>query len=270
VDKERVVWTRSSDGAMVATVHGYESGSGATLLSTLNDRVTVSSTDGMTAERRVEAATRGGAPIVTGIARLLLQAIRGGRYTVSAEVKSQGGTDPTISAKILDDLGYSDYVRVTRGTYATRPAASANNQNQFYVATDTKALYYNDDGTRWIQLAGPQEASTITTPSSGFGAHYLNYNTTFRYWKDALGYVHVVGEINDDGTALASVASNAIIWDGFPAGYRPTNRSYFTVEGNSNTPNHILINTSGQLRVSDNATNANRYMNFGHITFPTF
>lgn len=275
-DKKRVVWRRTSNGSYVASSETYESGSGASLLTVSQDRVnnaiptTNTLTNGATLQRIIEAYSTGGNPIITQAARLVLEAVRGGRAAVRAEIKAQAApTDPSMSATILDDLGYSDFTRVTRGTYSTRPTAGTTNQGQFFFATDTKALYYNDDGARWIQLAGPQEASTITTPLTGFGTHYVNYLSSFRYWKDALGYVHATGEINDDGTGLASIAANAVIWDGFPAGYRPVDRKYLKVGGNPGVQS-LLINTSGQIRVDDNAANTTRYMNIGHITFPTF
>lgn len=275
-DKKRVVWRRTSDGSYVASTEVFESGTGASQLTVKQSRVNngIAGTNTLsnfaTLQHIIEAYSSGGNPIITQAARLVMETIRAGRASVRAEIKAQGaGSDPSMSATILDDLGYSDFTRVTRGTYSTRPTAGTTNQGQFFFATDTKALYYNDDGARWIQLAGPQEASSITTPLTGFGTHYVNYLSSFRYWKDALGYVHATGEINDDGTGLASIAANAVIWDGFPAGYRPVDRKYLKVGGNPGVQS-ILINTSGQIRVDDNAANTTRYMNIGHITFPTF
>lgn len=174
--------------------------------------------------------------------------------------------------KFLDSDGVSDFIYLSYGTYAARPAATASSKGWAYYATDTTALYVNLTGAAWKQIAGPQEANTITTPSTGFANNYINYNNTFRYWKDPDGIVHCVGEFNDAGVPAAVRTANAIIWDGFPAGYRPAVRSYFSIETNvAGATNHILINTSGQIRVSDNyGTNPGAYSNLGHITFPTF
>jgi hypothetical protein len=272
-DKKRIVWRRSTDGSYLASVEAVDAtgNPAGTRLAYLKAQARM---DSMASSDQVRAilqayGTGGANP---GRAAVIANYMRGasGSASVWVEVKKESGAaDPTLSPMVLDETGYSDWVRVTRLVYASRPAASTANQNQFFFATDTKALYYNDDGTRWIQLAGPQEASTITTPSTGFGTHYVNYNTSFRYWKDALGYVHVTGEINDDGTGLASLSANAVVWDGFPAGYRPTSRLYVRANGNPAT-NRFLINTSGQIRVDDNGANSTRYSNFGHFTFPTF
>lgn len=279
-DTKRITWRRTSDGAYVASSEGYESGSGATQLDVVQDRVEVpgvASSVGAKARRVLEARAR---RTVTGTietewVRLIVEAIAGGGGAVRVETTPELGTDPTYSAYLLDDKGYSDWVRVLVGTYAARPTASGSNENQFYWTTDKSQLFFNPNGATWVLLYGPMEASAITTPSTGFGTHYLNYTSSFRYWKDSFGIVHVVGEINDDGTGLASVSSasgGAIIWDGFPSGYRPIGRSYFPLETNvAGAMNHILINTSGQIRVSDNfGNNPGRYMNFGHLTFPTF
>jgi hypothetical protein len=185
-------------------------------------------------------------------------------------VKHRSGAS-SADRKILDSDAVSDFIYLSYGTYAARPAAAAANKGWAYYATDTTALYINLTGAAWKQIAGPQEANTIFTPSTGFGTHYVSYTAArgLSYWKDPDGYVHVVGEINDDGTGLASVAANALIWDGFPVGYRPIARLYLKVGGNPGVQS-LLINTSGQIRVDDNSANTTRYMNFGHLTFPTF
>lgn len=185
-------------------------------------------------------------------------------------VKSRTG-GVTALRLLLDSDGKSDFIYFSFGTYAARPAASPSNQGWAYYATDTTALYINLTGGGWKQIAGPQEANTIFTPTTGFGTHYVSYTAArgLSYWKDADGYVHVVGEINDDGTGLASMAANALIWDGFPVGYRPIARLYLKVGGNPGVQS-LLINASGQIRVDDNSANTTRYMNLGHLTFPTF
>jgi hypothetical protein len=270
-DKKRIVWRRSTDGSYLASVEAVDATGNppGTRLAYLQAQARMDSMANSDQVRAVlQAYGTGGA--FPGRAAVIANYMKNGRSSVWVEVKSEASSaDPTLSPTILNELGYSDWARVTRLAYASRPAASTSNQNQFFFATDTKALYYNDDGTRWIQLAGPQEASTITTPSTGFGTHYVNYLSSFRYWKDALGYVHATGEFNDDGTGLASMAANALIWDGFPAGYRPIDRKYVKVAGNPGVQS-LLINASGQIRVDDNAANTTRYMNIGHITFPTF
>jgi hypothetical protein len=270
-DKKRVTWRRTSDGSYMASVEGYESGSGATLLSVVKDRVEARAlTAGAKVQRILEATSWNSAGAnKTDIARIIMEAIAGNGGSVRVETKGESGVDPSFSLKILGDDGSSDWVRIVQGTYAARPAAITAYKNQLYYATDTKALYLCIDGASWTQISGPQEASTITTPATGFGTHFINYNNSFRYWKDPLGYVHITGEINDDGTGLASLAANAIIWDGFPAGYRPIDRKYVTAIGNPGV-NQILINTSGQIRYSDNGGAVTRYMNFGHLSFPTF
>jgi hypothetical protein len=274
-DKKRVTWRRASDGSYMASVEGWESGSGATQRSVVQQRVggaQSTQTIGALSQHIIEALTKGGAPIVTDVVRMIVEAKRGGGGAVRLETTPEGSADPARSVYLLDDVGYSDYVRVIHVlNIAARPAASAANQHQFCV-TGTGQVFFNWDGATWIQLAGAQDPATVNQPSTGFGTHYINYTAAwaFQWWKDAFGYVHVVGEINDDGTALASLAANTLVWSGFPAGSRPARRMYFTVEGNSGTPNHFRFNTSGEIRVSDNAANNTRYSNFGHITFPTF
>jgi hypothetical protein len=189
-------------------------------------------------------------------------------YSPTTWIEANTKVGPTNLNKIEQAL--ADSTRLFSGLYSAIPAASASYLNKFYYATDKLALFGCFDGATWTQLTGIPV--TITTPATGFGTHYVNYNSSFRYWKDPDGYVHCMGEINDDGTALAAVAANSIIWDGFPAGFRPPMRMYFEVETNvSGQTNHLLFNTSGQIRVSDNyGANPGRYMNLGHITFPTF
>jgi hypothetical protein len=271
-DTKRTVWRRQSDGSYLASNEAYETGAAGAMMTVLIDRVQrTGMVSGDQVRRLIEARGTGGA--FPGRAAVVANYMRNDFSSIWVEVKKESGSaDPTLSPILLRDDGYSDWYRAVNGLYSTRPAAGVGNKNQFYWASDTGQLFFNPTGSAWLLIYGPMEASAITTPSSGFGTHYVNYTSSFRYWKDPMGYVHAVGEINDDGTALAATAANSIIWDGFPAGYRPIGRSYFELETNvAGATNHILINTSGQIRVSDNyGANPGRYMNFGHITFPTF
>jgi hypothetical protein len=268
-DTKRTVWRRQSDGSYLASNEAYESGAAGSALTVLLDNVQrTGMASGDQVRRLIQAYGTGGA--FPGRAAVVANYQRGANAQVYVEVKKESASaDPTLSSILLRDDGYSDWYRAQNGLYSTRPAAGVGNKNQFYWASDTGQLFFNPTGSAWLLIYGPMEPSAITTPTTGFGTHYVNYLNSFRYWKDPLGYVHATGEINDDGTALASMAANTIIWDGFPAGYRPIDRKYLKVAGNPGVQS-ILINTSGQIRVDDNGANTTRYMNLGHITFPTF
>jgi hypothetical protein len=268
-DTKRTVWRRQSDGSYLASNEAYETGAAGAMMTVLMDRVQrTGMVSGDQVRRLIEARGTGGA--FPGRAAVVANYMRNDFATIWVEVKKESASaDPTLSPILIRDDGYSDWVRATNGLYSTRPAAAVGNKNSFFYASDTGQLFHNTTGSAWTLISGPPEASAITTPTTGFGTHYVNYLNSFRYWKDPLGYVHATGEINDDGTGLASMAANTIIWDGFPAGYRPIDRKYLKVAGNPGVQS-ILINTSGQIRVDDNGANTTRYMNLGHITFPTF
>lgn len=193
----------------------------------------------------------------------------GGQATIEKVIPTTDTAGATLAVftKRLSGSTINDLAGIT--AWADGTAAGNKTTVHAKVSAGTsivKTLLDANGNSDYLFSAAP----TITTPSSGFGTHYVNYNTTFRYWKDVMGYVHIVGEINDDGTGLAALTANTLLWSALPSGYRPTVRTYFTAESSGATLNRILINTVGEIRISDNTANASRYMNLGHITFPTF
>jgi hypothetical protein len=269
-DKKRITWRRTSDGSYMASVEGYESGSGATQVTTVKDRVEARAlTAGAKVQRILEATSWNAAGASkTDIARIIMEAIAGNGGSVRVETKGESGSDPSFSLKLLGDDGSSDWVRIVQGTYAARPAAITAYKNQFYYATDTKALYLCIDGASWTQISGPQEASSITTiaDTTALSNGWSIYNH-FRYWVDPLGYAHIIGELNC-GTKTAGTA----IWT-LPTAMRPLWRSYFwgTMGGSGAAgAGGVMVSTTA-LQVSDEgAMVGGTVIHLPHMVWPTF
>lgn len=87
-----------------------------------------------------------------------------------AETAIAGKADVTA----LDGLATETYVDAAvasgtsqAGTLAARPAASADNAGQFYVATDVNGgTLYRSNGTSWVQAGAPVEVITTVVKSA--------------------------------------------------------------------------------------------------------
>ena len=121
--------------------------------------------------------------------------------------------------------------------------------------------------------ATPTKQSLSALMQNGWTV-YDAANTAF--WKDSLGYVHLVGELSKPATA-GSGAAGAAIFGSLPTGYTPTLRHYFPVARESAGGNAVWIaqiTTGGQFQVSDlhGGIGATAWtgVNLGHLTWPTF
>lgn len=174
-DKKRIVWRRLSDGTYLGSVQLFEGGSGATQIVTLQDRAKADGTTGAIARRIMEALQSAGAPIITGAARLVAESIRGGRQAVRAEVRAEGAVDPTFSATILDDTGYSDFSRPTIQVGGALPSTPYEGQEVIYIADATNGVAWHlkyrsaqAGSYKWLVIGGsPLQVGPLSQNAGG-------------------------------------------------------------------------------------------------------
>lgn len=162
---------------------------------------------------------------------------------------ARSGTNTKIASvsAVADDLGTSTSLRVLAS-----------------VSGFTRLVIDGTGASDFLLSAAP----TIT---SGFAlnANYVHYNNGLRYWKDVMGYVHILGEINEVGGTPATKTNGTIIFT-LPAGYRPATRHSFMVMTNVAPFYQFITVASGGTVAIDFANWAGAYATFGHVSFPTF
>jgi hypothetical protein len=223
-DKKRVTWRRASDGSYLASVEGGSRvrarRSGVRVQQPrwraehTDDRRTRSGA--ARSSRRTDKGRR--VPIGTMSAhdrglRSAAAAVRSGSKLHRREVLiPPAACTYSMTWATRTTCASSTFSTSPRARRPRRPTSTSSASPGLDRSSSTgtgRAGYSSRARRRRARSPRRRRASALTTSTTTTWA--------FRYWKDAFGYVHVVGEINDDGTALASLAANAIIWDGFPA-----------------------------------------------------
>lgn len=102
-----------------------------------------------------------------------------------------------VDSDYLNAVGAALNAGTQSGTFASRPAASANNNGMHYLCTDSDAIY-RSDGTTWTKIrAGGFAGSLADPPSSGWTAVNLQSGASFA--QDADSMLFTVPSVGSSG-----------------------------------------------------------------------
>ena len=210
-------------------------------------------------------------------------------YTASMAMVTDADGVPGASATTAAELGYLHLVTgpiqaqlnaeaTTRGNADTAEAAARANADALlaplaspaFTGDPTRAsppaLHDNDASLATTAYVQGELADLTADQAPTLGSSWANYDTTTyfgaKYWKDALGYVHLAGRIKD-GTVNSSPWSMGV-------GFVPSRTLTFPLAASNGTNNIAVVGVlapGGGFTIVGNSTAAGNWVSLDGVCY---